>query len=116
GRAWSSGLVLDDRYVSPRHALVRRREDGTVVIEDLESVNGLFGEASSERVASLPLTADTRFRVGRTWLRFRAADEPVEAAVPDTRGHEKLALARFPWWRSGAAVGLFAAILLADSA
>src|SRR4051812_49659761 len=42
GRDRSSTVVVDDPLVSPRHAEIRRREDGTYQIVDLGSRRGTF--------------------------------------------------------------------------
>ena len=98
GRAWSCDLILDDRYVSPVHALVRRREDGVVVIEDQASTNGLRTAETPAALGTIELGPDTRVCVGQTWIRFRHADQAVEPAVVDpvrhVRGHARRVVAR----------------------
>jgi hypothetical protein len=70
GRAYTNDVVLEDRYVSPRHASVRRNEAGEITVEDLESLNGVT-----------PLGGD-RFRLGETVVRLVDAEAPVAPAEP----------------------------------
>ncbi|WP_298131718.1 FHA domain-containing protein [Micropruina sp.] len=66
GRAADCQLILDDDYVSTRHAQIVRTDAGYVV-EDLGSTNGTY--VNNERVTSAtPFgTADT-LRIGRTLM------------------------------------------------
>jgi hypothetical protein len=41
GRAYMNDVVLEDRFVSPRHCAIREAESGEMVLEDLESLNGV---------------------------------------------------------------------------
>lgn len=115
GRAWSCDLILEDRYVSPVHALVRRRDDGVVVIEDQDSTNGLRTVEARSAVAAIELGPDTRFRVGQTWIRFRHADETVEPAVVDPERHRGRARQRRAMWRAGLALGTLILVSIASS-
>jgi pSer/pThr/pTyr-binding forkhead associated (FHA) protein len=66
GRSSDCQLILDDEYVSTRHAQIVRTPDGYVV-EDLGSTNGTH--VNNERV-TVPVpfgTADT-LRIGRTLM------------------------------------------------
>ncbi|MFT4293845.1 MAG: FHA domain-containing protein [Micropruina sp.] len=66
GRAADCQLVLDDDYVSTRHAQIIRTDAGYVV-EDLGSTNGTY--VNNERISTSTLfgTADT-LRIGRTLM------------------------------------------------
>ncbi len=66
GRAADCQLILDDDYVSTRHAQIVRTDDGYVV-EDLGSTNGTY--VNNERITSTTSfgTADT-LRIGRTLM------------------------------------------------
>ena len=69
----SSGPPLDgDGYLSPTHA--RFRPHGAeVVIEDLNSLNGIFVRITGDE----PLSSGDVFRVGQELLRFDAIGEPL---------------------------------------
>lgn len=83
GRALDNALVLDDPHVDARHARLTVEEgtDGTLLIEDLGSVNGVqAGEVRDARVIRVRSGAEVT--LGRTRLRFRDESEPVPAALP----------------------------------
>ena len=66
GRAADCQLVLDDDYVSTRHAQIVRADDGYMV-EDLGSTNGTY--VNNERVTSAtPFTTADTLRIGRTLM------------------------------------------------
>lgn len=66
GRAADCQLVLDDDYVSTRHAQVLRTAEGYVV-EDLGSTNGTY--VNNERItAATPFTTTDTLRIGRTLM------------------------------------------------
>lgn len=66
GRASDCQLVLDDDYVSTRHAQLIRTEDG-LVVEDLGSTNGTY--VNNERISSAtPFTTTDTLRIGRTLM------------------------------------------------
>ena len=66
GRAADCQLVLDDDYVSTRHAQIVRTDDGYMV-EDLGSTNGTY--VNNERVTSAtPFTTADTLRIGRTLM------------------------------------------------
>ena len=79
GRAYTNDVVLEDRFVSPRHCAIRETESGEILLEDLESLNGVkVLNPSSD--GSLTLRSGDRFRVGETILRLVDADHPVAPA------------------------------------
>ena len=82
GRAYDSGVILDDPYVSPRHVKVRREGDN-LLVEDLESVNGLYVGEGKVRTARASIPSGERFRIGRTAIRFCGPGLEVPPAVPD---------------------------------
>lgn len=82
GRAYGCDVVLDDRFVSPEHVAIRRREDGAIVIEDCGSTNGTYDLCTGTRAAAVELTPGTAVRIGQTLLRFHTADEPVAPTLP----------------------------------
>ena len=81
GRALDNDLVLDDPHVDAHHARIVADADGTVVIEDLSSVNGtsFLGGGREPRIA---LTAGASLKLGRTTLRVRDRAEAMAPAVP----------------------------------
>src|SRR3954447_9254210 len=73
GRDRSSTVVVDDPLVSPRHAEIRRREDGTYQIVDLGSRRGTF--RGDRRVSDALLRDGDKLLVGTGRLRFEAAKD-----------------------------------------
>lgn len=73
-------LVLDSPVVSRRHAIVRRRADGSHELEDLGSVNGTF--VGGRRVQRHVLHAGDVARIGPFELAYRGAS----LSVRDLRG------------------------------
>ena len=41
GRAYDCQIIIDDPYVCPRHVKVSLAENGELLIQDLDSINGL---------------------------------------------------------------------------
>ncbi len=93
GRAFDNDVVLDDPHVAPHHLRIYRGEDGELVAEDLETLNGLFPEHGARPVPRLPLAKEPGFRIGRTTLRVRDARHPVapEKLLTPPRAHARWA-------------------------
>ena len=106
GRAFDNDVVVDDPHVAPHHLRVFRGEDGELVAEDLGSVNGLYTEHGSRRLARITLAKEPGLRIGRTVLRVHDAAHAVapEKPLAPPRAHAK--------WALGVATGLFGLILL----
>jgi FHA domain len=68
GRAYTNDVVLEDRFVSPRHGAISVTETGEVTFDDLGSLNGVT------------VLDGARFRVGETVLRLVDAEAPVAPA------------------------------------
>ncbi|MGI9077156.1 MAG: FHA domain-containing protein [Gemmatimonadaceae bacterium] len=85
GRGYDSDVILDDPYVSPSHLRVVVDSQGTLLAEDLESLNGLHDVSQPGAVARLELRSGTRLRVGRTTLRFLDPGHPIAATLADAR-------------------------------
>jgi hypothetical protein len=79
GRAYTNDVVLEDRFVSPRHCAIRESESEEIRVDDLESLNGvkLLDAPSS---GSFSLRSGDRFRIGETILRVVDAAHPVAPA------------------------------------
>lgn len=100
GRGYRNTVILDDRYVSPEHVRIALADDGSLVVEDVGSANGLFLEPGPERVARAAVRPGAVFRVGHTLLRVATAEQDVApaaldpaAAVPGRRRTSRRALA-----------------------
>ena len=67
GRSPSANIVLDDASVSRRHALIARRGERTVILDD-RSLNGVT--VNGKRVSEAELNDGDSVAVGRVQLRF----------------------------------------------
>lgn len=103
GRESGNQLVLDDDYISSRHARIELR-DGRFVIKDLRSRNGTF--VNGARVTESWLSEGDRVRLGRAELRFSHYKKDHEELPDLTTKNErwkiqldslpKLAVSEFP--------------------
>jgi len=85
GRGYDNDYILDDAYAAAHHALVEAGEDGSLVLRDLGTRNGVVH--AGKRSERLLLTGNTVARLGHTTLRIRAADFPVPPEVHDRTMH-----------------------------
>jgi len=69
GTAADCDIVLPDKYMSSRHAVLRH-EEGTFMLVDLDSTNGTF--VNDNRVSKEELIDNDRVRLGRTELKFKS--------------------------------------------
>lgn len=79
GRAYTNDVVLEDRFVSPRHCAIGETESGEILLQDLDSLNGvkMLNAPSS---GSFTLRSGDRFRIGETILRVVDSSHPVAPA------------------------------------
>ena len=77
GRSLVADVHLDDTTVSRRHALIVRRGDDAVVLDD-RSRNGVF--VNGERTSEAVLRDGDVIQLGRVVMRFVQVDAPIEAA------------------------------------
>ncbi len=68
GRHEDNELPIDDPSMSRHHAQIQRKRDGTFVITDLESMNGVF--VNNKRVINAPLKEGDLIELGDARLRF----------------------------------------------
>jgi hypothetical protein len=70
GRAPDSTIVLDDDYVSHRHARIAPDAQGRWIVEDLGSTNGTYLDRQRLTGPS-PVSAGTPIRIGKTVVELR---------------------------------------------
>jgi hypothetical protein len=85
GRGYQNDFILDDPYAASRHAIIEAGPDGTLVLRDLDSMNGVI--VRGKRQPTVNMTGDTVIRVGHTSLRLRATDYEVEPELLDRTRH-----------------------------
>lgn len=67
GRAEDCDIRLDDPHVSQHHAAFRQHEDGTITVEDLGTVNGVYVNGL-QVYAPTAIGPGSVVRIGRTDL------------------------------------------------
>jgi Inner membrane component of T3SS, cytoplasmic domain len=104
GRAFDNDVIVDDPHVAPHHVRIFRDADGSLVAEDLASLNGLFSEHGRARTQHLSLAKDPGIRIGRTVLRVHDGRQPVapERPLAPPRAHAR--------WAIGLGVALVASL------
>ncbi len=85
GRAYENDVLLDDRYVDPVHARLVQQEDGTVVLEDAGSRNGIRDAGTGDVIGSVAVRSGMVVRLGETRLRLVEPGHPVPAALREPR-------------------------------
>jgi pSer/pThr/pTyr-binding forkhead associated (FHA) protein len=85
GRGYDNDLIVDDIYCAARHAIIESEQDGSMVLRDLGTRNGVIHEG--KRKSSVVMSGDTVVRLGHTSLRVRAADFPVPPELVDRTMH-----------------------------
>jgi hypothetical protein len=83
GRAYDNDIIVDDRLVSPHHARLTIADDGWVIAEDLDSLNGIRGQSGGPRISRLVVPSGGQLRLGRGSLRIVDAALPVAPAVAE---------------------------------
>ena len=73
GRHPESDIFLDDITVSRRHAEVVRKDDGTVVIRDVGSLNGTY--VNRERIEEVALSGGDEVQIGKFKLVYLVAGD-----------------------------------------
>ena len=107
GRSAEADVILDDPYAAALHACIEAAPDGTILVSDLGSANGIgIGGRRQKSVQQVPLSGGL-LQVGRTRLRVRAAGE---ALPPEKLDHAPIAPEQAPpWWAAAAAATVCAA-------
>jgi MFS family permease len=85
GRGYDNDFIVDDIYCAARHAIIESAQDGSIVLRDLGTRNGVVHRG--KRKSSLVMSGDTVVRLGHTSLRVRAADFPVAPELVDRTMH-----------------------------
>ena len=86
GRAYDCQVIIEDPYVCPQHIQISLAENGELLIEDLDSLNGLSISKHGAKQSQLKLRPGEDCFIGWTKLRFRCRDEQV---VPARHDHSR---------------------------
>lgn len=112
GRGRDCGLVLVDPSVSRVHSRLLVRPDGSVLVEDVGSANGLF--VNETRVKVWQLSGGDRVRFGNVeFLVELPGSSTVETAVPPGGGFGRWLVKVLPWAGGGALLVAVVAVLVA---
>lgn len=93
GRGYGNEVILDDPYACAEHLRIVREDDGTLVVEDLGSVNGTVPVGERDGMTRIVFRSGLQLRVGRTEIRFVDSSHPVAPAIRDPRGRSEAARA-----------------------
>lgn len=78
GRGYGNDLILDDPYISPRHAILKTADNGWL-LEDNDSENGIrLGENGVAIEGSASVQAGDLFALGETQIRIVTPEMQVE--------------------------------------
>ena len=80
GRGKNNELTLSDTSVSRLHAEIRDNDQGGLILNDLESLNGVF--VNDDRVRSAPLFEGDAVDIGDVRLQFTLHDEAYTSQEP----------------------------------
>ena len=81
GRAYDNDLILSDTSISPHHALIETDENGNFVMNDLNSLNGIYLDHAGKVKDSVVLKSGSEYSFGKTPVRIFTSDHPVVDAV-----------------------------------
>lgn len=85
GRSIACDVTLDDVHVAAEHALLTLQADGAVLVQDLQTRNGIrVDDILIDPVAGLVI-ADGELRIGRTRVRVRTSVAPLPPERPFRR-------------------------------
>lgn len=96
GRSYGNDIILDDNYVCPEHLSIKRHGDD-LIVEDLNSINGLFQNKFHIQGDKLTLSANDTFRIGHTTLRYRLSNMPLAVTKIDRHAQHSFWTLKNPW-------------------
>ena len=82
GRGYRNDVILNDPHADVMHAEIEVAEDGTVWLQDLDSVNGTLQRKGRRPIDRAAVVSGDIFTIGRNRLRVLFADHDLPAAVP----------------------------------
>jgi len=86
GRAYDNDVIVDDPFVDPHALVISTSEDGTIVVRDLGTTNGVFGPGGRRLTESSVVGVGDVLRVGRTRFRVMLSSTPVPPTLDDEQG------------------------------
>jgi hypothetical protein len=86
GRSAEADVILDDAYAAALHASVEAAPDGTILVSDLGSENGVGIAGRRHKGAQQLPVPGGLLQIGRTRLRVRSTTETLPPEKPDRAG------------------------------
>jgi len=83
GRAVAADVTLDDAHAAALHATVEITPEGSMLVSDLNSTNGIIVSGKRHRNAQSIEISDGLLQIGRTRLRLRTTHEKLAPEKPD---------------------------------
>ncbi len=80
GRGHSNDLTINDHSVSRLHAEIRANDEGSLLLKDLESLNGVF--VNDNRIESIQLREGDEVDIGDVRMQFTLHDEAYATEEP----------------------------------
>ncbi|MGK0298019.1 MAG: hypothetical protein ACI9XC_001637 [Gammaproteobacteria bacterium] len=84
GRAFDNDLIVSDTEVSPHHAMIATDENGHLILNDLNSLNGIYSDHNQKIDSKAALNSGSQFRIGKTVIRLFSPDHPVPDALDNS--------------------------------
>jgi hypothetical protein len=83
GRGYANAVIVDDRLVNAEHLRLSVDDEGAIVVEDLNTLNGTRLSKLRERIEQhrIPAGGEALVRIGQTVLRIRGDDFAVGPAA-----------------------------------
>ena len=83
GHGYGNAVIVDDRLVNTEHLRLSVDGEGTIVVEDLNTLNGTWLSKSRERIERhrIPAGGEAVIRIGQTVVRLRGDDFAVGPAA-----------------------------------
>jgi hypothetical protein len=83
GRGYANAVIVDDHLVGVEHLRLSLDSEGSIILEDLNTINGTWLSKFRKRIDRhrVPAGGEAVIRIGQTVLRLRGDDFPVGPAV-----------------------------------
>jgi len=111
GRAYDNDIIIGDPFICPHHLLIRS-EQGKLILEDLDSVNGTWNQQGRAKLSKAEVHQGELVQLGHSQLRFQPIDSRLAPAWRDTARHGLFSLLGRSWTLPLAAVLCIVALAL----
>ncbi len=96
GRSYENDIILDDHFVCPEHLSVSL-QGSELLVEDLNSVNGLFQNKFHVKGGQINIASNETFRIGHTLLRYRSSQDALAPTKIDRHAQSSFWSLQNPW-------------------